>query len=170
MGKYILCLLPRFCVLERCFLIAFTKAMPPLLCEHLWACSYNPHHQIFIRNRIYLKYVMAELRKSSLASVCWDLWKHQVESCLLLVNHDCCWKTKQPSRFCFFLVMFLEYQGTTGDLVSTLHCSAADRRDQSPSASAVTTLCTWAPQALPTVCRDNLRWRLVWETTFSPGC
>lgn len=97
---------------------------------------------------------MAELRKSSLASVCQDLWKHQVESCFLLVNHDCCWKTKQPSRLgVFFIVMFLEYKGITGDLVSTLHCGAADRRDLSPSASVVTTLCTWTPQALPTVCK-----------------
>lgn len=110
--------------------------------KHLWVCSYNPHHQIYIRNRIYLKHVMAELRKSSLASVLQDLWKHQVESCLLFVNQDCCWKkTKQPSS-CFFLyiVMFSEYKGTTGDLVNTQHCGAADRTDQSPSASAVTTL------------------------------
>lgn len=106
--------------------------------KHLWVCSHNPPHQISIRNRIYLKRAMAKLRKSSLASVCQDLWKHQVESCLLLVNHDCCWKkTNSPAGF-VFIVMFLEYKGTTGDLVNALQCGAADRRDQSPSASAVT--------------------------------
>lgn len=141
--------------------------------RHLWVCSYNPHHQIYIRNRTDLKRVTAELRKSSLASVCQDLWKHQAESCLLLVNHDCCWKTANSSAGFVFIVMFLEYKGTTGDLVNALQCGAADRRDQPPSASAVTTLCTWTPQALCTdwqVCWDNLRWRLVWETMFRPGC
>lgn len=40
-----------------------------------------------------------------------------------------------------------------------------------PSASAVTTLCTWTPQALPTVCKYiEITWDGGWcETTFSPG-
>lgn len=63
-------------------------------------------------------------------------------------------KNKQPSSLDFNIVMFLEYEGTMGDLVNTLHCGAADRRDQSPSASAATTLCTWTPQALCTDCKD----------------
>lgn len=150
-------------LLKQCFQCSMNK--------HLWVCSYNPHHQISIR--IYLKHVMAELRKSSLASVCQDLWKHQVESCLQLVNQDCCWKnTNNPAGCFFFIVMFLEYKGTTGDLVNTFHCSAADRRDQSPSASVVTTLhlnSTGTSYRLQ-VRWDNPRWRFVWETRFSPGC
>lgn len=51
-------------------------------------------------------------------------------------------KPNNPAGWVFFIVMFLEYKGIMGDLVSTLHCGAADRRDQSPSASVVTTLCT----------------------------
>lgn len=141
--------------------------------KHLWVCSYNPHHQIYIRNRIYLKHVMAELRKSSLASVWQDFWKHQAESCLLLVNQDCCWKkTKQPSSCFFFIYSYVfriqRHHGWPCQH-SALWCCWQDRS---------VPICFSSNHTAPELHRhflqiaihwDNLRWRLVWETTFSPG-